>query len=226
MDLQEFIKSILKEELQALEVETTGFSIDELNACETLEEAQEYVENRLKKVGQGIYRKTYEIDGKTVLKILRSDGDEVDFEQNANESRNSSCLGKKYAVQLTAKHHEFWWIAEEKIQPLSLEAFISELEKRLGPIPSFPQPTHSATQQATLDKLDSKENTFMMALEFAVGSPASSSPYNIKAWMNNPWYKGLIAGLRKCQVEAHDFHHKNWGIRPGSGELIILDLGF
>jgi NAD kinase len=54
----------------------------------------------------------------------------------------------------------------------------------------------------------------------------SSGTGKNKTWLKNKWYAGLIAGLRKCQVQADDFHHKNWGIRPTTGDLVLLDLGF
>jgi hypothetical protein len=227
MNLRTFIKKVLKEELTRLEDRSEGFSFDALNACETLEDAEQYAKTHLERVGQGLFRTAYGLDDNTVLKVLRTDGDDIDHMQNAQEARNASCLPKRYVAQVLRKHPEFWWIVVERVNPLTIEKFIAELEKRLGPIPVAKNATEMDTKPvSTLDGLDSKENAFMMAVEYAVNSPSSSSPYNIKQWMTNKWYRGLIQAIRTCQVEAHDFHHKNWGIRASTNELVILDLGF
>jgi hypothetical protein len=42
----------------------------------------------------------------------------------------------------------------------------------------------------------------------------------------SPWFKGLIDAVEGCNVSSHDFHAGNWGIRPSTGELILIDLGF
>lgn len=225
MKLKTFITKVLKEEIALLEDYSESFSFDALNACETLEDAEEYAKTHLERVGQGLFRTAYGLDDSTVLKVLRTDGDGVDYMQNAQEARNSSCLPKKYVAQVLNKHPEFWWIVVERVTPLSIDKFVGEIEARLGPIP-VARAYNAAEPASTLDSLDEKENAFMMAVEYAVDSPSSSSPYNIKQWMNNKWYRGLIQAIRKCQVEAHDFHHKNWGIRPGTNELVLLDLGF
>lgn len=197
--------------------DSEGFSLEELKTCPTPEIAKQYLDSHLERVGEGHFRITYGLDENTVIKIGKPDsGDTL---QNAQEARNSRCLPKKYVVQVIDKHPEFWWIVMERLQKLSLPEFVAAFEQKVGaPVPYKPDGRGYDLEQ--------KESKIMMAIEY--GSDATNQnhfPEHIQ-WMKNKWYAGLIAALRKCQVQSDDFHHKNWGIRPGTNELVLLDLGF
>jgi hypothetical protein len=220
-NLNKFIQEVIKEELNRMLEDTEGFSLEQLKTCPTPASAKQYLDSHLEKVGEGHFRITYGLDEKTVIKIIKPDSE--DIMQNAQEARNSRCLPKRYVVQVLDKHPEFWWIVMERLQGLSREQFVAEFEKRIGsPVPYKPDGRGYDLEQ--------KESKIMMAIEFGA-EPAYANVQGERKtlndqWLQNKWYAGLIAALRKCQVQSDDFHYKNWGIRPGTGELVLLDLGF
>ena len=221
-NLNKFIQEVIKEELNRMLEDTEGFSLEQLKTCPTPASAKQYLDSHLEKVGEGHFRITYGLDENTVIKIGKPDS--KDTMQNAQESRNSRCLPKRYVVQVLDKHPEFWCIVMERLQRLSLGQFVAEFEKRIGS--SVPYKPDGRGYD-----LEQKESSIMLAIEAAT---QPTNPYNSydpvaknnKQWLQNKWYAGLIAALRKCQVQSDDFHYKNWGIRPGTGELVLLDLGF
>jgi hypothetical protein len=73
---------------------------------------------------------------------------------------------------------------------------------------------------------EEKEAVIMLTIHEAVENISGQKTAISNQWMKSKWYAGLIRALRNCQVHAEDFHYKNWGIRPSTGELVLLDLGF
>lgn len=216
MTLKKFIKETVQKELVRLREDSylEEFSLDELRDCYTPEDAKEYLDNHLEIAGEGSYRITYGLDDNTVIKFAKQD-----IMQNAQEVRNARCLPKSYVVQIFDKHPEFWWIVMERLQKLSRAEFVAAFEQRIGaPVPYKPDGKGYDLEQ--------KESKIMTAIEFGSDSTNQNSLPEHTAWMRNKWYAGLIAALRKCQVQADDFHHKNWGIRSSTGDLVLLDLGF
>lgn len=222
-NLNKFIQEVVKKELNRIIEQGVdeNFSLEQLRVQPTPESAKQYLDSHLEKVGEGHFRITYGLDENTVIKINKPNSE--DTMQNAQEARNSRCLPKRYVVQVLDKHPEFWWIVMERLQGLSRERFVAEFEKRIGSLVPY-KPDGRGYD------LEQKESRIMMAIEFGVQPYNSQSQGEImkthNEWMKNKWYAGLISALRKCQVQSDDFHHKNWGIRPGTGELVLLDLGF
>lgn len=71
------------------------------------------------------------------------------------------------------------------------------------------------------------------ALDFnkcSIGKLEGPAPAEVRkanqAWMRSKWYQILVKRLRECQVSTFDLTANNWGIRPATGQLVILDLGF
>jgi hypothetical protein len=220
MNLKQLIQETVQRELKMLRENgyLEPFSMDELRAFHTPRDARKYLDDHLEKAGEGDFRITYGLDEDTVIKFAKEE-----IMQNAQEARNARCLPKTYVVQVFEKHPEFWWIVMERLQKLSREQFVAAFEQRIGaPVPYKPDGRGYDLEQ--------KESKIMMAIEFGVNphdyNAQGEHMVNHKTWLKNKWYAGLIAGLRKCQVQADDFHHKNWGIRPSTGDLVLLDLGF
>lgn len=221
MNLKRLIQETVQRELKKLREEggyLEPFSMEKLRTAHTPEEAKEYLGSHLEKVGEGNYRITYGLDENTVIKFAKED-----IMQNAQEARNARCLPKTYVVQVLDKHPEFWWVVMERLQKLSRAEFVAAFEQRIG----APVPYKSDGRGYDLEQ---KESVIMMAIEFGAKphDPQAQGDRmkNNNLWLKNKWYAGLIAALRKCQVQADDFHHNNWGIRPSTGDLVLLDLGF
>lgn len=218
MSLYQLIQEITQQELKIiLEHSDQGFSLEVLKTIKTPEEAENYIRKHLEKTGEGWYRTTFGIDETAVIKLNNSDSEDV--MQNAKEARNARCLPKKYVAQLLDKHQEFWWIVMERVQTLSRAQFVAEFEKRVGgPVPF--------KTDGKGYELEEKEAVIMLTIHAAVEGLSGQNTAVSNQWMKSKWYAGLIRALRSCQVHAEDFHYKNWGIRPSTGELVLLDLGF
>ncbi len=220
MLLKTFIKEVIEREKRRLrEVAAEEFSLETLKTCTSPEEAQAYLEYHLEKVGAGVFRVVYGLDDQRVIKFAE------DVTQNSQEVRNSRCLPNKYVIQVLDKHPEFWWIVVERVQKLSVGQFVTEFEKRAGAPVIYTSDGHGYDAEQKASKI-------MIAIEFGTQphhpwmKQDTEEKRNNEQWMKSKWYAGLIAALRKCQVQADDFHSKNWGIRPSTGQLVLLDLGF
>jgi hypothetical protein len=209
MDLKTYIKEVTNAELRKVLRETiTGgatFSIQELESITEPRLIMSYLNKTLGGTalgGQG--RVVYNIDDKTIVKFAY----DSDYQQNKVELENSLCLGEKYAVKVIHHHPKFYWLIEERLKLLSLEAFNKEILNRTGVkmdgVFDFPD----AVQTEMHDKISKQAEIHNAEMK------------------KSPWYLGLLRGLKKCTINSRDFHYANWGIRPSTGELILLDLGF
>jgi hypothetical protein len=218
MRLKKFIQeAVHKEFMRCIQEDTSDgvFSMQQLNACHSLEEAFDYLTRTLKYLNEGMYRATFLLDKTRVIKIALPQADD---NQNAQELENSKCLPKNYVVQVVDHHPDFWWIIEEKLTPMNEVEFVSKFL--------------SVTGQEDLEmEYDMDDQAISSSIELGVyGTVFSENKLKIvkyhRAFSQSPWYMGLIKALKKCQVSSADFHAGNWGIRPTTGELVILDLGF
>lgn len=216
MNLKQLIQETVQRELRRLlEDIEQGFSFDELMQCSDIDQAKEYLDSHLEKAGEGSHRITYGLDETRVIKLVKNN-----VLQNAQEARNSRCMSRKYVVQVFEKHPEFWWIVVERVQKLSLSEFIAEFERRV-------KTTIPAAYKQGDQALEEKQSRIMMAIEWGADATNPHQFDEHNEWMKtSAWYRGLIASLRNCQVQADDFHSNNWGLRPGTNELVLLDLGF
>lgn len=116
-------------------------------------------------------------------------------------------------VQVLDYHPEFWWIIEERLNRIGSNDFISEFQKKL-------KMNFSDLQEGDIQEI--------------IACGASENPYDYyhyyqemnSKFLQSKWYRKLIDGLKKCHVSSEDFHNENWGVRPSTGDLVILDLGF
>lgn len=206
MALQQFIETIIKEELSAA---SNQFSIEELISIQTRRDVYTYLNQTLgHPLNGGSARIVYAIDDKTVIKYAY-DGD---YYQNENELRNSKCLGKHYAVQVFQHHPEFWWLIEERLTQTTRTSLPEKFHELTGML----------TDVATIKELfgfNSIKNDWD-------GIVHETTKVLHDKLMQNQWYSGLKKSLDGCGVSAIDFGFPNWGIRDSTGELVLLDLGF
>lgn len=179
------------------------------------------VTSNIKQLGSGTFRAAFQLDENRVIKIATiNEG----VDHNTREAKNSKCLGPDYAVMVLDHHPEFWWLIEERAKLIKDdELFVSLFLKRIGV---------SRDNYSFIDDL-----AIQQAIEIAASGKTVSQYKDdwsfarlLKAnqhWLRTSgWYGGLITQLQTCKVGADDFNYNNWGIRPGSGELILIDLGF
>jgi hypothetical protein len=179
------------------------------------------VTSNIKQLGSGTFRAAFQLDENRVIKIATiNEG----VDHNTREVKNSKCLGPDYAVQVLDHHPEFWWLIEEKVKLIKEDKlFVSLFLKKIGV---------SKENYSFIDDL-----AIQQAIEIAASGKIVSQYKDdwsfarlLKAnqhWLRiSGWYGGLINQLRTCKVGADDFNYNNWGIRPGTGELILIDLGF
>lgn len=196
---------------------TEKFSLLALKQLKTSKEIRTYVRKTLKALGTvGQARAVYEIDNERILKIALSDNKTY---QNKNEVQNAKCIGPTYAVQVFSYHPLYYWIVEERVTPITSGAQITQKFNELTNLSkSHLVFTNSSDIQAFLTEMPrllakkSDNPGFQQRHDFLIS--------------NNPWYQGLVEKLSGCKVASWDFHKDNWGIRPSTGDLVLLDLGF
>ena len=234
MKIKSFIKKTIHNELFSIlsENNSNPFDMRALQKCKTLKEAKFYIEKTLKYMDEGVSRATFELDKDRIIKVALR---EADVEQNEREVINAKCMTKKYAVEVVDYHPKFWWVIEEKLETLSEEEFGKFF---LYQVETDPEGWETEGLEIDWERVfnnpSAAEMTIANAISVAVRGFGS---VNRKEFVNrmtvvdrqfskSQWYVGLIAALKGCKVASDDFHGGNWGIRPSTGEFVLLDLGF
>lgn len=215
----------LKEFVQWLEEETEEFSIEKLKTFGT-EKVSHHIKNQLfsyisKHLGNpkwgGDFRYAWPLDENKVLKLAKNlEG----VEQNKLEYKNSQCMGSKYAVQVLDHHHQFYWLIEERLGQLEDNEFYAAINKKLG--------TNFGDRVMMPSGISIDSTLVIIGIIIDMVQKRRRAKYQefYPYFENSEWFLGLVGVLEGCTVGYHDFHSGNWGIRPSTGELVILDLGF
>lgn len=178
------------------------------------------VTTNIKKLGSGTFRAAFQLDEKRIIKIASLI---VGVEQNKKEFQHSKCIGPKHAIQVLEHHPEFWWLIEERADLLDDEQFVTSFFQHLGVNQNdYPWFDDTDIRQA-IELSQSGRTTSKYKDDFVFEKLFKAS----QLWLKTSfWYRGLIANLKGCRVGSDDFGTNNWGIRPETGELILIDLGF
>lgn len=193
------------------------FSLLALKQLKTSKEMRDYVRKTLQLAGSpGQARAAYAIDDNTVLKIALSDNKTY---QNKNEVENSRCLGPTYSVKVFSFHPRYIWIVEERVKPITSS---DEITTKFNQLTNLEDP--ELQFKSSMDIQD-----FLTDMPSLLSKTGQSSRYQHRhdlLMSSSSWYRGLIEKLSGCHVASWDFHKNNWGIRPSTGELVLLDIGF
>lgn len=197
-----------------------SINFDELNQLKSRPEIVRYLVKKVKKLGSGTFRAVFPLSETKVIKIATMD---EGIEHNQREFKNSRCIGSKHAVQILDHHPDFWWLIEERVDLLDDEQFIASFFQHLGVNQNdYPWFDDTDIMQA-IELSQSGRTVSRYKDDFVFEKLFKASQLWLKASF---WYRGLIANLKGCQVGSDDFGTNNWGIRPSTGELILIDLGF
>jgi hypothetical protein len=193
------------------------FSLLALKQLKTSKKMRDYVKRTLQLVSSpGQARAAYAIDENTVLKIALSDNKTY---QNKNEVENSKCLGPTYSVKVLSFHPRYIWIVEERVRPITSS---KELTAKFNELTNIEDP-----ELRFRNSMDIQE--FLSDMPSLLSRTTQSNGYQYRhdlLMSSSSWYRGLLEKLNGCQVASWDFHKDNWGIRPSTGELVLLDIGF
>lgn len=170
-----------------------------------------HIGNSFKRLGGGGTRDAFDIGDNKVLKIAF----DVDFEayqQNQNEWDISHCGGPKFLTKVYEHAENFNWIIAEKVDSITDQALSTLLSLKLG--------------VKGVKRVDS--NKFRLIIEQGLQKNFTSPPGKIYLELRkyNQWFLEFTDTLIKCNIEHSDFKFDNWGIRPSTGELVVLDYGF
>jgi hypothetical protein len=219
--LKEFAAWIAEETdaLQPFSIEhLKTIALDEPIRISKLNDINFYVRGTLgRPIASGSFRRTWIIDDKRVLKVVI---DVVSIGQNEQEKLNAECVGSKYSVQVIEHHPLFYWLIEERVTPLSEMDFVNHFNQRLST---------DFGKRMDLEQYGTKSTSFAITdiiNDFVTGQRRRQYKIIYPLFERSEWFKGLIESLKGCEVSSNDFHYENWGIRPSTGELVILDLGF
>lgn len=192
------------------------FSLLTLKQLGSSKEIRDYVRRTLPFLKKGQARAAYAIDDTRIIKIALSDNKTY---QNKNEVENSRCLGPKVAVQVLSFHPKYVWIIEERLKPITSSAEITAKFNQLSNL--------DGQELMFIDAIDIKN--FLADMSSLLRGRSDFAEYQKRhnlLMSTSPWYQELVNKLRGCQVASWDFHKDNWGIRPSTGELVLLDIGF
>lgn len=210
-------------------IQVQTFSLETLKQLKTSKETREYVRRTLEKLGQGQARAAYALDDSTILKLALSDNKTY---QNKNEVENAKCLGPSFAVQVLDFHPEYTWIVEERVNPIGKGEIVHKINQLtdLGATQlKFKSPqdiqeffTNLPTMLGTdFSQFESQRNDFMV-----MGLLNHAERHMLMIKQQNEWYMEFSSKMIGCKFASWDFHAANWGIRPSTGDLVLLDLGF
>lgn len=204
---------LLEQYVRLLVEAATQFSLEELQKLTTPKEIMAYLTSTLgKPLGGGVARVAFALDDKAIIKVAY-DGE---ISHNTNEMKNANCLTTKYAIKVLEYDEEnYLWIMEERLKTLTEEEFSTKWKELTG-LDMNPVAIRTMLAVSAHFPLNKSHEE--------LGSPYGQQ--HDQLMQSNKWYQGLMTGLSKCKVDANDLHYKNWGIRPSSGEMILLDLGF
>lgn len=211
----------LKEFAQWLKEEQGSFDFQEFSAIPDRIQAVRYLmKSKVKIVGKGTFRAAFHLNDSKIIKIATMiEGSN----HNKRELQHSRCLGKKFAVEVYENHPEFWWIVEERANLLSDDEFVDAFFANLGIDRNLYPYFNDMDIQQTIEIAQSGRVESQYRDDYVFENKLKAS----REWLaRSEWFKNLIDGLKQCNVGSDDFGTQNWGIRPSTGELIIIDLGF
>ncbi len=181
-----------------------GFSFTSLNKLSNNpNKADQYLLSTLDfPLGKGASRKVYDLENGKVIKLAYT-GENAD---NQREWINSRCLGESYCPKVYTHAVNYLWIVVEKVNQIKYDhEFVSLIEKKLKVKPGH-------YDDSALVELFTRNGPGFDAL-------------HPKLYGKNQWYTTLYDGLNSCNINKDDFYPRNWGVRPSTGELLLVDLG-
>lgn len=214
----------LKEFNQWLEEEDNSkpeFNFEQFSRLGSRVEAVRYlVKTKIQKLGSGTFRTAFQLDSTRVIKIATMD---EGIGHNQREFYHAKCIGQEYSIKVLDHHPDFWWLIEERAELLDDEQFIASFFQHLRVNQNDYQWFDDTDIRQAIELAQSGRTTSRYKEDFVFEKLFKATQLWLKT---SPWYRGLIANLKGCRVGSDDFGTNNWGIRPGTGELILIDLGF
>lgn len=206
----------LREFVDFVESETPGkeFNMEELKRLQNKESIMAYMRSFKKfPVSSGEYRLVYDLGNGMVLKLAK---DQEAKQANTREYTAAECLGEKYAMKVFEIHHDSLWLTAEKLNPIRdpdgvMDKLFDLLSPEIG--------NASLTQFPELLAANNRNLDVPHFRKLKLGD------IHDQLFGKNQWYTGLIQGLVRCRAPAGDLGFRNWGIRPSTGEFVLLDLG-
>lgn len=204
--LLEFYSFILSEDAQT----NTQFNLRVLKNTNDLDQIHSYLEETLGSPFEGgASRDVWNLNETKIIKTVRYPDD---ANQNRLEIANSKCLTDKFSPAIFDYDREnFYWIISEKVTPGNDELIFNKVNEKLG---------------IRFDNWITFRDFFRLSVHRE--QPLRNQEFEkffVSSYKNSKWFKSLIDGLRSCKVSSWDFHPNNWGIRPSTGDLILIDLG-
>lgn len=163
----------------------------------TLGQLQTVVESiNIKQLGSGTSRSVYKLSKKHALKIAI---DQFSTEANEQEWTLSLCTGTKYFPKIImADKFKFRWLVVEMVD------------------------TNYSVLEATVKKMFN--TNFYDFTEFVSNREWWSLALVAKNQAAKTWLDGLQKVIKNCDLDPMDYHDGNWGVRFGTGELVIVDF--
>ncbi len=213
-NLKQFYSFLCEEEQLIPSKSTEEFSIEKLKGFQTSNQVRAYLNNVLGQAGaSGMFRAIWIVNETQIIKVMKHSNDTL---QNEKEVLNAQCLGERFAPKIVDYHPQYLWILEERLAPQKtsalFDAFENLLHYRFKTWEELKIFFHYSTDVERYGDYEDEFTHFRSLYDRLIAE--------------NEWFITLMNHLEKCDVNASDFHDENWGIRPSTGEVVLLDLGF
>lgn len=211
--LKQFYSFLCEEEQSVIQPEK-GLSFEKLKTFQTTNQVQAYLNSILgQAAASGSFRSIWIVNETQIIKTMKYSNH---TEQNEKEVLNAQCLGERFAPKIFDYHPQYFWILEERLAPQKtsalFDAFENLLHYRFKTWEELKIFFHYSTDVERYGDYEDEFTHFRSLYDRLIAE--------------NEWFITLMNHLEKCDVNASDFHDENWGIRPSTGEVVLLDLGF
>lgn len=214
--LETFISALVNEELRV----KPKFDIEKLKKAKN---AHAYVESTsLPILGSGVARTVYDLGNGTVLKVAT---DTTNGDQNEAEIELSACGDHRFIAKVIDHAPDNSWLIAEKLKtnPESgltdpeLDAKVAQMTN--GVIKSISD--LGATMATPLIRSRGKVVT-----KYMLRTERNYTELFKQLMETSEWYREFFEMMKKCGIDARDFHSGNFGIRESDGSLVLLDYGY
>lgn len=208
----------LQEFFAFLTEETTGYGspveevVQQLQSLEGLKEVEQFLNQELgQPVAGGMSRRIWNLSDTKIVKVVRA---VASNDENRKEVEHATCLGQKLApVIYQYDRKNFLWIIEERLSQIEEEDLFDFFEEKF--------------QYRFKDWVELKQFfQFISHTQRSKESYPKLTKLFTRLLNTNEWFQAFSKELWDCDVNSEDFHSDNWGVRPSTGEVVLLDLGF
>ena len=208
-------------------MEDISFSLEALNELPSIKEQKRYLNNTLKKIGNGSSRLVYRLNDETVLKFAKNEnGIEQNEEEYSKSLSNTPIFAKVYDSDEDGK----WIIMEygEPIKNIRVKQIYGVKFENISDFISLAFNDISSREKILIDVEPSSLKMYKDYIKWINNESTNSIKFTDKLGFFLKAICDYIKNNRSRKCDVMDwFAADNWGIANRNGEecLVIIDMG-